>query len=106
MPDLERRSSASFISSKEGGTPDSFSRSLMNRRSSYCLRVSISTSPQVATAASQSAGFETHGSTQLPNIIAELRKTNHERTLSVPYVFRNHLIFRLRSVRTPNPQPA
>ena len=29
MPDFERRSSASFISSKEGGTPDSFSRSLM-----------------------------------------------------------------------------
>src|ERR1700679_3420785 len=48
MPDFDRRSSASFISSKEGGTPDSFSRSLMNRRSSYCLRVSISTSPQVA----------------------------------------------------------
>src|SRR3977135_3971138 len=48
MPDLERRSRASFISSKEGGTPDSFSRSLMNRRSSYCLRVSISPNPQVA----------------------------------------------------------
>src|SRR5882757_1076497 len=47
MPDFERRSSASFISSKEGGTPDSFRRSLMKRRSSYCLRVSISTSPQV-----------------------------------------------------------
>src|ERR1700733_7671050 len=46
MPDLERRSSASFISSKEGGTPDSFRRSLMKRRSSYCLRVSISSSPQ------------------------------------------------------------
>src|SRR6202000_98004 len=38
---------ASFISSKEGGTPASFSRSLIKRRSSYCLRVSISTSPQV-----------------------------------------------------------
>src|SRR3954454_13156153 len=47
MPDLERRSSASFISSNDGGTPDSFRRSLMNRRSSYCLRVSISTNPQV-----------------------------------------------------------
>ena len=31
MPDLERRSSASFISSKEGGTPASLSRSWMNR---------------------------------------------------------------------------
>ena len=41
MPDLERRSSASFISSKEGGTPDSFRRSLMKRSSSNCLRVSI-----------------------------------------------------------------
>src|SRR6266404_3168798 len=48
MPDFERRSSASFISSKEGGTQDSFRRSLMNRRSSYCLRVSISTNPQFA----------------------------------------------------------
>src|SRR5689334_6935520 len=47
MPDFERRSSASFISSNDGGTPDSFRRSLMNRRSSYCLRVSISTNPQV-----------------------------------------------------------
>src|SRR6201992_144878 len=45
MPDFERKSSASFISSKEGGTPDSFRRSLMNRSSSYCLRVSISTNP-------------------------------------------------------------
>src|SRR5262249_55200462 len=41
MPDFERRSSASFISSKEGGTPDSFRRSWMKRRSSYCLLVSI-----------------------------------------------------------------
>ncbi len=46
MPDFDRKSSASFISSKEGGTPDSFRRSLMKRRSSYCLRVSISTNPQ------------------------------------------------------------
>ena len=41
MPDLERRSSASFISSKEGGTPVSFRRSLMKRSSSLCLRVNI-----------------------------------------------------------------
>mgnify|MGYP006932270048 CR=1 FL=1 len=41
MPDLDRRSSASFISSNEGGTPASFSRSWMNMRSSYCFRVSI-----------------------------------------------------------------
>src|SRR5881227_3301437 len=49
MPDFERRSSASFISSKEGGTPASFSRSLMKRRSSYCLRVSIASIPPVGT---------------------------------------------------------
>ena len=41
MPDFERKSRASFISSKEGGTPASVSRSWMNRRSSNCLRVSI-----------------------------------------------------------------
>ena len=41
MPDLDRRSSASFISSKEGGTPASVSLSWMKRRSSNCLRVSI-----------------------------------------------------------------
>src|SRR5262245_19852171 len=40
IPDFDRRSSASFISSKEGGTPASFSRSWINIRSSYCLRVS------------------------------------------------------------------
>ncbi len=32
IPDLERRSSASFISSNEGGTPLSLARSLMNLR--------------------------------------------------------------------------
>ena len=41
MPDLLRRSSASFISSKEGGMPLSFIRSWMNMSSSCCLRVSI-----------------------------------------------------------------
>ena len=41
MPDLERRSSASFISSNEGGTPVSFRRSWMNRKSSLCFLVSI-----------------------------------------------------------------
>ena len=48
MPDLERRSRASFISSKEGGTPDSVRRSWMKRRSSNCLRVSICLSLPVA----------------------------------------------------------
>src|ERR1700749_3909499 len=73
MPDLDRRSSASFISSNDGGTPVSFSRSWMNRRSSNCLRVNIAR-PHVG--------------------LPRQRKTNHERTLSVPYVFRNHLISR------------
>src|SRR5680860_569816 len=41
MPDFDLRSSASFISSKEGGTPVSFNRSWMNMRSSFCFSVSI-----------------------------------------------------------------
>src|SRR3954471_6378102 len=96
MPDLERRSSASFISSKEGGTPASFSRSLMNRRSSYCLRVSISTNPQFASLRLDDA-FNSEGSPTLGSrtpIQARILETNHERTLYVPYVFRNHLISR------------
>jgi hypothetical protein len=52
-------------------------RSWMNRNSSACLRVNIGASPSLPIRA---AGRE---------ILAE---TNHERTLSVPYVFRNHLI--------------
>ena len=44
MPDLERKSSASFISSNEGGTPSFFKRSLINVSRSSCLRVSISDS--------------------------------------------------------------
>src|SRR6185436_7306395 len=75
MPDLDRRSSASFISSNEGGIPDSFSRSLMKRRSSNCLRVSIS-------------WF------LLSFRLRKRPKTNHERTLYVLCVFRNPLIWR------------
>ena len=45
MPDLERRSSASFISSKEGGTPVSLRRSWMKRSNSFCLRVSMCPDP-------------------------------------------------------------
>jgi hypothetical protein len=41
IPDFEARLSASFISSKEGGIPASFSRWWMKRSSSCCLRVSI-----------------------------------------------------------------
>src|SRR6185295_3546962 len=41
MPDFDWRFSASFISSKEGGTPSSFRRSLMKSSSSSCLRVSM-----------------------------------------------------------------
>src|SRR5436305_1386341 len=91
MPDLERRSSASFISSNEGGTPASFSRSLMNRSSSYCLRVSISTNPQFDDAV-RSFG---------PNPQAQALETNHERTLYVPYVFCNHLIWRQQNELLP-----
>src|SRR5665647_2372474 len=91
MPDFERRSSASFISSKEGGTPHSFRRSLMNRRSSYCLRVSISSVPQFAVfktrRLSQKAPESGDSHLWTPRL-----ETNHEQTLYVPYVFCNHLI--------------
>src|SRR3954451_17846430 len=89
MPDLERRSSASFISSKEGGTPASFNRSLMKRSNSYCLRVSISTNPRLMHAVRFVRAVEPR---QRPAL-----ETNHERTLYVPYVFRNHLISRQRN---------
>src|SRR5216684_4861429 len=102
MPDFERRSSASFISSKEGGTPDSLRRSLMNRRSSYCLRVSISTNPQVCVSKLDSAvrfgRLEFKGSgVRDSHLETSTSETNHEQTLYVPYVFRNHLISRQRT---------
>src|SRR5260221_11024061 len=104
LQDFERRSSPSFISSKEGGTPDSFRRSLMNRRSSYCLRVSISSVPQFAVFKSRYVPFD---SSRLIRKVApesqmtlicrhQESKTNHEQTLYFPYVFRNHLISRQR----------
>src|ERR1700733_1725856 len=92
MPDFERRSRASFISSKEGGTPASFSRSLMKRRSSYCLRVSISTSPQFGVVQFRKPGGSGLRMSLQGHPRASTLETNHERTLSVPYVFRNHLI--------------
>src|ERR1700730_10793015 len=95
MPDFERRSSASFISSNEGGTPDSFRRSLMNRRSSYCLRVSISSVPQVDIVCFRDLGVRSSRFTRL-HLQAYLLETNHEQTLYVPYVFRNQLISRQR----------
>src|SRR6266576_4204737 len=105
IPDFERRSSASFISSKEGGTPDSFRRSLMNRRSSYCLRVSISTNPQVDSAVrfqdSEIAKAEAESSFR--DLQAPLLETNHEQTLYVPYVFCNHLISGQRDHVLPEP---
>src|SRR5256714_2285147 len=105
IPDFERRSSASFISSKEGGTPDSFRRSLMNRRSSYCLRVSISTNPQVDSAVrfqdSEIAKMEAGSSFRELRI--PLLETNHEQTLYVPYVFCNHLISGQRDQVLPEP---
>src|SRR5689334_3251640 len=105
MPDFDRRSSASFISSKEGGTPASFSRSLMKRRSSYCLRVSISSKSPGFDGAVRFRDFDLRKGLGAPapvscdgsaapvscDQILEL-ETNHERTLYVRYVFRNHLI--------------
>src|SRR5262249_12282743 len=81
IPDLERRSSASFISSKEGGTPASLRRSWMKRSNSNCFRVSILYFPHCSG----------------PRRLAE---TNHEQTLYVRYVFRNHLIWRERAQGT------
>src|ERR1700679_1624464 len=127
IPDFDPKSSAPFISSKEGGTPDSFKRSLMNRSSSYCLRVSISTNPQFChpeadgavrfqdsrfqdsrfqdsrfqddrfqDARLQEARFK-DVRPQDRHSRAPPLETNHERTLYVPYVFRNHLISRQQS---------
>ena len=45
MPDLDRRFSASFISSNDGATPVAASRWLMNISSSCCFFVSIAISP-------------------------------------------------------------
>src|SRR5215813_8394588 len=95
MPDFERRSSASFISSKEGGTPASFSRSLMKRRSSYCLRVSISSSPPVQKSVVRFPRLLFRDSWEMASkeyLQVLSLETNHERTLYVRYVFRNHLI--------------
>src|SRR5437763_5667168 len=128
IPDFERRSSASFISSNEGGTPDSFRRSLMNRRSSYCLRVSISTNPKLIVPCNPRPDFDLEVTSRSQKSEAEVRnpktelrnpevrnqkpgvqrsrrsrlwtpvfETNHEHTLYVPYVFRNHLISRQRA---------
>src|SRR6266576_3721239 len=105
IPDFERRSSASFISSKEGGTPDSFRRSLMNRRSSYCLRVSISTNPQVDSAVrfQDSEIAKAEAGSSFKELQTPLLETNHEQTLYVPYVFRNHLISGQRDNLRRNP---
>src|SRR5579859_3465818 len=51
-PDLDFRPSASFISSKDGQTPDSPRRLLMNNSSSCCFLVSIASSPRLAVPAS------------------------------------------------------
>ena len=45
MPDFDLRSSASFISSKDGGTPVSYRRSWISMSNSCCLRVSIGRNP-------------------------------------------------------------
>src|SRR6266550_5025795 len=105
IPDFERRSSASFISSKEGGTPDSFRRSLINRRSSYCLRVSISTNPQVDSAVrfQDSEIAKAEAGSSFKELQTPLLETNHEQTLYVPYVFRNHLISGQRDHVLPEP---
>src|SRR6267142_6708313 len=106
IPDFERRSSASFISSKEGGTPDAFRRSLVNRRSSYCVRVSISINPQFAFPGLDGVvrfgrlEFSDSGVSGVrdSHLETSTSETNHEQTLYVPYVFRNHLISRQRAL--------
>ncbi len=45
MPDFERRSSASFISSNEGGTPSRRIRLLMKSSNSSCFLVSMASQP-------------------------------------------------------------
>jgi len=75
MPDLDRRSSASFISSNEGGIPDSFNRSLIEAQKLELL-----------------AGE--HALVSLSFRLRKRPKTNHERTLYVLCVFRNPLIWR------------
>src|SRR5262249_42607113 len=95
MPDFERKSRASFISSKEGGTPASLSLSLMKRRSSYCLRVSIASNPQLV--AHRSMQRFLNSESRVRDSCGERSstpplETNHERTLYVRYVFRNYLI--------------
>src|SRR5271165_7653730 len=51
MPDLDFRSKASFISSKEGETPVASIRSLIKSRSCFCLGVSIKAPNRVRAAA-------------------------------------------------------
>ena len=77
MPDLERRSSASFISSKEGGTPD-FGQALVDEAQEFELLAGQHLSVSPGRSRAQKGNRP---------------ETNHERTLSVPYVFRNHLIW-------------
>ncbi len=82
MPDFDLRSSASFISSKDGGTPLSCIRAWMNWSSSSCLRVSMR---------------------HLKSNAAEARP-DHEKQianrLDVPHLFRKGSLGRFGAART------
>ena len=76
MPDFERRSSASFISSKEGGTPG-------------LLQPLVDEAQELELLAGQHRLVFPR---LQPARLKDSAETNHEQTLYVPYVFRNHLI--------------
>src|SRR5260370_42337421 len=86
----------------------------MNRRSSYCLRVSISSVPQFAVFKARYVPFD---SSRLIRKVApesqmtligrhQESKTNHERKLYGPYALRNHLTSRQRDSLCRTPAPA
>src|SRR5258706_14662162 len=77
----------------------------MNRRSSYCLRVSISTIPRFDSAVrfQHSEIPKAEAGSSFRDLQTPLLETNHEQTLYVPYVFRNHLISGQRDPALPEP---
>ncbi len=59
-------------------------------------RQHLDKSPVCCPSVSETSGSEARGEYPAPDNHHQSSETNHERTLSVPYVFRNHLIFRQR----------
>ena len=86
MPDFDFRSSASFISSKEGGTPVLCRRVWMKRSSSLCFSVSM-VMPRGAGDAGRQRGAGPDSAKQNRNMIYlfpdRFRKYSERRTLSV-----------------------